>query len=370
MPDIADPTVEEFEVESSRRRVPVRAIVLGLVVAVVAVWITAAVATDRDPEETVEAYLDAVAEKDVEGALALVSRYGYGVPYGDRATFLTADAIRDDWWVVSVTEIDREYRTEARVEAVIAGPGGTSKGEFTVQEIDDEWLLDDPFLEVRFPASPLSYIHVNDKIAPRSAEDGIQRYALFPGTYRFYGSVPDVVDTARTDVVAVFPRAEDSSDDWAEIVPANLTAGADVVAKAQDAIKRLVDDCATFTTTSPANCPFATDGQIDTPAGARVTRLHGLTWKVKSYPTITLADDRADELSQGFALHTEKPGTVTLSGSGVDTDDKRTSFTVTCDIDLTGYLTTVTADGAVAVHGSPARRQAAPDAFNTCRRNS
>ncbi len=362
--------MEETEVESSRRRIPVGAIVLGLVVAVVAVWITVAVATDRDPEETVEAYLEAIAEKDVEGALALVSRYGYGVPYGDEATFLTADAIRDDWWVVSVTEIDREFHTEASVEAVIAGPDGTAKGEFTVQETDDEWLLEDPFVEVRFPASPLSYVRVNDKVVPRSADDETQTYALFPGTYRFYESVPEVVDAAETDVVAAFPSADSSSYASREIVPPRLTAAGDVVAKARDAIERRVDDCATFATGSPVDCPFATDGEIDTPSGVRVTHLHGLTWKVKTYPRIALTDDRADKFSHGFALRTEEPGTVTLSGSGVDTEDKRTSFTVTCEIDVTGYLATVSADGEVALHGSPARAQAVADTFDTCRRNA
>lgn len=375
MPDIppcggtADLTVEESEVESSRRRIPVEAIVFGVVAAVVAVWITVAVAVDRDPAETVEAYLEAVADKDVEGALALVSRYGYGVPYGDKATFLTADAIRDDWWVVSVREIDREYRTEARVEAVIAGPGGTAKGVFTAQETDDEWLLEDPFLEVRFPASPLSYIRVNDKILPRSAEDDIRHYALFPGTYRFYEPVRGVVDTAGTDVVAVFPSA-DGSPSEPEVVPRDLTASADVVAKAQDAIEERIDDCATFTTAAPAFCPFGTDGEIDTPAGVRVTRPHGLTWKVTAYPKITLTTAPPGTFGQGFAVRTEEPGTVTLSGSGVDTEDAPTSFTVTCDIDLTGYLTTVTADGEVALHGSPARQQGAADPFNTCRRNA
>lgn len=368
-----DLTVEESEVESSRpggaaRRFPVGAVVLGLVVAVIAVWITVAVATDRDPEETVEAYLDAVAGKDVDGALALVSRYGYGVPYGDKARFLTPDAIRDDWWVVSVREVGREFGTEAHVEAVIAGPGGTAKGVFVAHETNDEWLLEDPFLEVRFPASPLSYVRVNDQVVPRPAnEDDTQTYALFPGTYRFYESVGDVVDTAKTDVVAVFPNADDRSYQPTQVVPAALTAGAKVTAKAQDATEDLIDDCAGFTTATPWDCPFATDGAIDTPSGVRVTHLHGLEWKVASYPKVTLTDDRAGE---GFALRADEVGKVTLTGSGLDTEDKPTSFTVTCDIDLGGFEATTTARGEVTVRFAPARRQTTADPFNTCRRNA
>ncbi|GAB1510191.1 hypothetical protein JCM33774_22330 [Actinophytocola sp. KF-1] len=357
--------MEESEVESSRpggadRRFPVGAVVLGVVVAVVAVWITVAVTIHHDPEETVEAYLEAIAEKDVDGALALVTRYGYGVPYGEKAAFLTPDAIRDDWWVVSVTEVDRDYG-EARVEAVLAGPGGTAKGTFVVQEVDDEWQLEDPFLEVRFPASPLSYVRVNDRIVPRRTDD-VRSYALFPGTYRFYESVPGVVATEKADVVAVFPRADDSPYDPMEIFPRGLAASADVVAKAQTAIEDRIDDCAGFATPQPVDCPFATDGEIDTPAGVRVTGLHGLTWRVESYPAIALTDAT-------LALRTTEPGRVTLSGSGVDTEDEPVTFTVTCDIDLTGFQATVTAEGAVAVELSPTGRRAV-DPFNTCRRNA
>jgi hypothetical protein len=364
--------VEESEVESSRpggaaRRFPVGPVVAGLVVAIVAVWITVAVATDRDPAETVEAYLDALQDKDVDGALELVSRYGYGVPYGDDAAFLTADAIRDDWWVVSVEEIDREYSSRARVEAVIAGPDGTAKGEFTVSEEDDEWFLSDPFLEVVFPPSPLSYIRVNDQLVPRTAYvEDTTAYSLFPGTYRFYESVPDVVKTKGTDEVVVFPLSDDSRYQETAVVPASLTAERDVVTGVQDAIKDYVDACAEFATPAPANCPFATDGEIDTPAGVRVTELHSLNWTVKTQPAVELTDDRADEYSPGFTVRATEPGKVTL----IDTDDKPAKFTVTCDIDVTGFLAVVDADGKVELTLSTSAQRRSGDTFNTCRRNA
>lgn len=348
--------------ESSR---PVAPIVLGVVIAVIAVWVTVVVATQRDPEETVEDYLTAIAEKDVEGALALVTRWGYGVPYGTEAAFLTPEAISDDWWVVSVEEIDREYSSTARVKAVIAGPGGTSEGVFSVGDDNDEWLLEDPFVQVRFPASPLGYVQANDKIVPRDSSD-YQTYALFPGTYRFYQTVPNVVAAGKTDLVAAFPT-EDSGRDR-EIVPASLTAGKDAVAKAQKAVRQRIDDCVGFATETPyGDCPFATDGEIDTADGKRVTELHGLRWTVKTYPVVSLTDDRADEYRPGFALRAEQPGTVTLTGSGEDTDGAQTNFTVTCDMDLTGMTATIGADGEIALGRSP---RADLNPFNTCRRNA
>lgn len=354
---------------SDTHRFPIGPIVFGVIGAVIAVWITVAVVTDRDPEETVEDYLTAIAEKDVEGALELVSRYGSGVPYGDEAVFLTPEAISDDWWVVSVREIEREYSTKARVEAVIAGPGGTAEGEFTVQEDDDRWLVSDPFVRVRFPPSPLSYIQVNDKIVPHSSD--LKPYLLFPGPYRFYKSIPNVVDSQKTDMVAAFPPPEwASSLDEKMVLPPALTAGKKTVAATQQAVKDRIDECAGFTTKLPdGDCPFATDGEIDTLDGRRVTDLHGLKWTIKSYPEITMADDRSDETAPGFAISAAEPGTVTLTGSGADTDGNQVTFTVTCDINVTGLQAKANEDGDVTLSVS-ARSDVASGGYNTCRRNA
>ena len=352
--------------ESSRSFVA--PIVFGVIVAVIAVWITVAVAISRDPEETVEEYLSAVAEKDVEGALELVSRSGYGVPYGDSAAFLTAAAISDDWRVVSVTEVGRQNHTTARVKAVIAGPGGTAEGEFEVGQYNDEWTLEDPFVTVRFPVSPLSYVRVNDKIVPIPRDaSGYESYELFPGIYRFYGSVPEVMESPRTNAVAAFP-SEDT--DALVIVPSTLVPGRKALDRLQEVVKERIDECATFATPAPyGGCPFATDGEIDTPDGRRVSDLRGLTWKVATYPKVELSDDRAEN-SPGFALKATEPGSVTLTGSGEDTEGNPATFTVKCDMDLTGMRATVDARGEVTLIGSPTLAVPAGGNFNTCRRNT
>jgi uncharacterized protein YbaA (DUF1428 family) len=377
---MADVTDAGSEVESlvtgadrQARRLPVAPIVFGVIVAVIAVWVTVATVTDRDPEATVEAFLTAIVEKDVEGAFELVDRYGNGVPYGDTATFLTPEAIDDDWWVVSVAEIDRESSGTARVKAVIAGPGGTAEGEFAVDKIDDEWLLSEPFVPARFPVSPLSYIQINDKIVtrPRRAVNYVN-YWLFPGTYRFYQPVPDVVDMPKTEVVAAFPPAgSSSSPDEKVVVPGTLTTGKAVVKQVREQVRNDIDDCAGFATPKPyGNCPFATDGEIDTPDGRRVTDLHSLKWTVKSYPEVAMTDDRTDEYTPGFALRAVTPGAVTLSGSGLDSEREPTTFTVMCDIDLTGLKATVDVDGKVALTLSGRDRGTSNGIFNTCRRNA
>lgn len=357
-----------MEANRPGRRWSGRAIGFGVVLAVLAGWAGYAVATDRDPAEVVADFLTAVAERDVEGALALVSPSGYGVPFGDAAAFLDPEAIAEGWWVVSVREVGREYDDSARVEAVLAGPGGTADGEFEVTERDGEWLLTDPFARVRFPASPLGYVQVNDAVLDRpGGERPNEVYSLFPGVYRFYGARPGVVDTPGTPAVAAFPQL--SGRDERLVVPAPLTAGEDVVRKAQREVESRTVECAGFATADPhEHCPFVTDGEIDTPDGRRLTELRGLKWTVKRQPRIALADERAEDLVPGFAVETVEPGAVTLSGTGTDTNDDTTPFTVTCEIDLTGHRVQVSPTGAVTLTVSPAAR-AATDR-NTCRRNT
>lgn len=374
---LAAPDGKESEVEpspqaSEPRRFPVAAVVFGVIVAAVIGLIAYNAATHRDPVDVVEDYLTAVAEKDLEAAYALVSPYGYGVPYGDKAVFLAPEAISDDWWVVSVEEIEREYSSSARVRAVIAGPGGTASGEFEVDEYDDEWKLSDPFVRVRFPASPLAYIQVNDKIVPRknTIHADYETFVLFPGPYRFYDSVPEIVGVPETKPVAAFPQPEDASSRDDKIVfPQSLTAERKTVEKARQAVKKHIDDCAEYATATPTGCPFATDGEIDTTDGKRVTALHTLKWTVQTYPTVRLSDDRADNTVPGFTVVTEKPGTVTLTGTGRDTEDNPTTFTVTCDIDMTGTMATLSKNGDVTL-GVSQQIRSGSDAFNTCRRNA
>jgi hypothetical protein len=352
------------------RRYPAGIIVFATIVAVIVAWVAIDTATDRDPEEAVENYLTAIANKDVDTALELAGEYS-SVPYGEDAAFLTAEAIADDWWVESVEDVgEGEYISEKRVKATIAGENGTASAEFDVTEIDGDWQIDDPFVQVTFPKSPLSYVQANDQIVSVDPDlGGGDTFELFPGPYRFFQSVPGVVDTPKTELVAAYPD-EDTGYDERNIVPGRLTAVGDTVGNVQQLINDRIDECATFAMEVPyGDCPFATDGEIDTTNGKRVTEPWGLSWKVVSYPEITVQDDRTNEYLPGFAVEVTKPGTMTLSGTGLDTEDKPTRFTVTCDLDLTGYLATFDVDGKAELARDPQRQQAYPGDYNTCRRN-
>jgi hypothetical protein len=367
---MASAHVDTRSEDVQRPRYPVGIIAFATIVAIIVAWVAIASAATRSPEEAVEDYLTAIANKDIDTALELAGEYG-SVPYGEDAAFLTAAAIADDWWVVSVEESGPgEYSSERRVKATIAGENGTASAEFDVTEIDDDWQLDDPFVEVSFPRSPLAYVQANDQVVPLDADlPTAATFELFPGPYRFFQSVPGVVDTPKTELVAAYP-SEDTGYDERNIVPGALTPTGDTVRNVQQVIHERIDECVTFATETPfGECPFATDGEIDTTNGKRVTEPWGLSWKVVSYPEITVRDDRTDEYQPGFAVDAAKPGTVTLSGTGLDTDDKPTRFTVTCDIDLTGYLATIDADGKAELATSPDHKFSYTGDYNTCRRN-
>jgi hypothetical protein len=353
------------------RRYPVGIIVFASVVALIVGWVAIDSASSASPEEAVEDYLTAIANKDVDTALELAGESSI-VPYGQDAAFLTAKAIADDWWVESVEEAGPgEYSSERRVKATIAGESGTSSAEFDVTESDGDWHIDSPFAGVTFPNSPLSYVQVNDQIVP--LEPGLNpntSFQLFPGPYRFFQSVSGVVDTPKTELVAAYPEADGVGYDERNVVPGTLTPTAGTVHNIQQAVKERIDECATFATEVPfGNCPFATDGEIDTTNGKRVDDPWELSWKVESYPEIEVADDRTDEAFPGFAVSATKPGTVTLTGTGLDTDDKPTKFSVVCDIDLTVYRATIDADGKAELQNNPRHQQTYSGDYNTCRRN-
>lgn len=312
----------------------------SLVVAVVATFIVVIVANFRGPEGIVEDYLTAVADEDVAGALELVA----DVEFGDAVTFLTPEAISDDWRVESVTETRRVGRT-AEVKAVLAGRDGSAEGVFTVREFDDGWELRNPFVTVEFPPSPVSYLQVNDQRV-RGSTAALGHYQLFPGFYRFYQTVPDVVTVPTVEAMAAFPQ---SSSDARVVEPLGSTPGKKAAATAQRQLRAIIDDCAGFTTQTPHGCPFATDSEINTPDGKRVYDLHSLTWTVEKHPVAELANDRPTKETTGFTFRVTEPGTVRLTGGGEDSDDNPVTFSVVCAIDLTGVEATVAANGVVRI---------------------
>jgi hypothetical protein len=345
----------------------------GGVVVVLTVWIAVAAANREDPVDVVEDFFAAVVHRDVDRALALVDRSGGGVPIGPEAAFLDPRAIAGGWDLVSATEQHRDDDGQwATVTVTLAGPDGTAEGDLLVaRDYDGPWRMYSPLVLVEFPASPLSFVRVNDLSVPAAARPGSPaRFWLFPGGYRFYPDLPGVVSGPDAEPVMAFPAYENRSD-YPGTQPYTVAAGAlsateQAVSAATEQIAALVDDCVEFTTPVPYHCPFATDGEIDTTDGRRIREPEDLQWRVSRYPVVSLADNRAEQQPVGFQVVTETAGIVTLTGSGVDSDGDVVTFTVECGIELTGLTVTIGAGGEVGLATNGAF---ADDQRNTCHRN-
>lgn len=350
--------------------------IVGVLIAVVAGWAGAAAALREEPVDVVEDYFAALVTKDVDGALALVDQFGTGIPIGGEAAFLDPRAIADGWRLESAVERHRDDEAgEARVAVTLASRQGTATGELLVTRNDGPWRLFSPLVLVEVSASPLAFFQANGLTVP--VERVAQSFWLFPGLYEFYSSLPAGVSGPEPEPVMAFPTVTSSRQIGSDVrprqvAPGRLSAAGPVQAAVEQELADLLDECAGFSTATPYGCPFATDGEIDTPDGQRVRYPEQLDWRVTSHSRVSLVDDRpADGVRPpGFRVEVESAGTLELTGTGTNTDDQRVSFTVDCGVqpDWLGFRAMVTADGQVELF-TTADPSAPPAEPNTCHRN-
>lgn len=344
-----------------------------IIAAPTTVWVASGPPDRDDPVAVVREYLAAIEARRVDAALALVSPTGHGVPLGEQATFLDPRAIADGWGLMSAREVSRdEYGHEATVRIELGGPDGSAEGTLVVSRHTGPWRLESPFVAVSFPASPLSFVQINDVAVPIDRRpDAVGQpleFLLFPGMYTFYPDLPPEVSGAMAGPVLAVPRARhgrgSNQPDPHPIYVSELAATDLGTAAVREQVATFVDTCAEFATPAPHRCPFATDGYIDTPDGVRVTELADLQWSVRRYPLVSVAEHRDEDLPAGFLVVTETPGMVTLTGSGVDHEGNPGNFTVECGVELTDVTVTVGADGTVALF-----TDWLPELDNTCYRS-
>jgi hypothetical protein len=352
--------------------------VVGALVAVPTAWAGAATALREDPADVVEDYFAAIVAKDVDAALALVDRDGTGVPIGAQAVFLDPGAIADGWRLESAVE---EFRDDeegaARVEVMLASRHGSATGELLLVTSEDRpWRLYSPLVPVEVPASPLAFFQANGLTVPLDAVRP-QQFWLFPGLYEFYPQLPPGVTGPDLEPVMAFPTVASHRPTARDprprrVAPGRLSATGPVLAAVEQQLAGLLDECADFSTPEPHGCPFATDGEIDTPDGHRVRDPEQLDWRVTGYPSVSLVDDRPDDGLQqpGFWVVAETSGAVELTGSGIDTDGRRVSFTVECDVqpEWLGRRARITVTGAVELITVVDPSTLSHDR-NTCHRN-
>lgn len=315
---------------------------------------------------------------EVDAATQLVHN---GVPVGESAGFVAAEALLDDWGLVSA-ELPFDYSSNSKraVDVVIGSPQGQTEMRLQAVERDGLWKLSDPFVSVTFAASPLNYVQVNDMVLPRT-ESGPVEYLLLPGQYQFYGEPPSGVEIDGGDLVSVTPTSASTSvDDEVDVVhPGLVTAQPDLVADAQAKLDDRLDECVQYEVANPKYCPFGSDGLIDTADGQRLEYPESVEWSVEERPDIALEDARVDAETppdentageHGFQVQVDSPGVVLFSGTGFDDDDEPVEFEVECDVDLSRMRVVADSDGKAElgdVDGVPSHDVIAGEEVDTCR---
>lgn len=335
--------------------------------------------------EIVEAYLHAVADRDVEAALGYLDLHIVDDPpdsadseefmawreeyndalYGENmvlseseAGLLAAEAIDADWRIADVKELE-DYLPDdgmAEVEATIAHPDGTATGTFEV-DVDRRKVLNG-LGRASFAPSIYMYLTVNDAtfdLDPWTA-GWAPSYALFSGVYRFPGA-EDPVAVMGDAIPGTVPPPEPLPDENAR-------------AAVQTALESYIDECAAAQAEIPPECPFGTDGEIDSEANGRVYPEHSLAWKVVEYPQAALRlGDTAPQNGSALLIDFEDDGLIQLSGTGEDQQDELVEFTARCHFDSKYLIAYLNFDGTAEVrwNAAAAEYDSYEYNFDTCR---
>jgi hypothetical protein len=309
----------------------------------------------RNAAETVERFFNAILDKDVDEALKYLDLNVVDDPPPHRSrtiidtgrgttvlqsetAFLHPDAIADDWHVLEVREELPKWM--GRVTVVIGHEGGTATGTIHTDP-NDHTIITEGLGKVRFAASTYGYARVNDHVAETEPESSARRqlYALLPGVYRF-GPVG-----GETAPVAVLPSNMGSA-----VVPAPAPdTGPEATTAVQLAVEELIDGCTASRDRVPDQCPFGTDGKIDSVEHGRVRRADNFHWRLVEYPEVALRTSIEHDRPR-LRVDFSNPGRIELTGSGDDSADERVEFTAHCRFDDRFLLAFLNADGTASVH--------------------
>ena len=322
-------------------RKPVAIVAALVVVAVVATAVTISVVTPG-PKDVVQSYLDAIHAGDTQTALDIV-----GEPEDDgRLRFLSGEALADDWAVTSVVERHRR-EDEADVDVTITAGDTSEQGRFHVVKGEDGWTIESPFVRVDLLVSGLDTIElgsVREPVTGNSSPGDLIPLLLFPGVYDLYPSLGDRVTFDPRVLVA----APQPSTDSTTRVTAGYTFTDEGAAAANGAIAARVEECESMPGLAPDGCPFSAENE---PAFYGFSDVVSVRWAVTTSPEARFAP------TPGGALQVilKKPGTVTLTGSGIPYEPDGAPperFSVTCEFGVDNMAVAVTVDGMTVNSGA------------------
>lgn len=328
--------------------------------------------TAPPPEQVVADYLDAVRDGDVDRALDLSAWR----PRGESATFLTAEALDDDWSFAAVTETGRtEQRATVTARLTASGADDHVTARFDLLPTATGWSLRDPFTSLRFGTRSLGFAEANGVTVESGAAANSATYLFFPGRYEFYTDTAGQLDIEPVETILA-PHALDSRQSRPERISGAgvLDLGEPVpskpgLAQATEAVDDYIDTCADSNDLEPYACPFGTVADLEGSLGYEFMEFEDISWTVTKHPKIEV-----DPIENGFAAVATKPGEVVFAATGVeevynnDTGDfepvAEHEIAVTCDIDLTSTMLVLNPEREWrAVHGLDENRATGPGTF-------
>jgi hypothetical protein len=273
-----------------------------------------------DPVELVEAFFEALRDKDVDRALGYTDA---SVPTGEEGAFLHPDAVGDEWEVLDVSAVEDDSSWETEVRVRIGHPEGFAVGRYVVRESDGELVIEDPLQSVSFATSSQLEMRVNDRVVELDSElhvsGGLQSesYKLLPGVYRFFGGDPvTILDPEQSETPVIRPPEPDPTAEQVEAV--------------QGAVEEWINACVEYRMPSPEGCPFASDGYVDTSERERLEAIEDVTWTVVEYPEAAIAPGTDFWGQPALVVEYPEPGRLELSGIGTSDHEHWKEFTAAC----------------------------------------
>ncbi|THV41438.1 hypothetical protein [Glycomyces buryatensis] len=345
------------------------ALILSLALVGVASW---SVVLRPDAKDVVREYLEAILDRDVEGALAYTnartrddldtgsgealsnaSLYSGAQDFdADQSRLLHPDAISTGWEILDIGEptegpgsyigFNTPIITDSleTVEVVIGHEGGTARFTFALATLYDRLTIVNGLVAVPFSPSPNLFVQTGDRLVEFDDADALPVLAMFPGVYEF------TVPGGTAGPVAIAPGEGGNSP----IQTALPQVPDEQLPAAEEALRALIDDCVTSDHASHHACPFGTEGEF-TAGGQTYGLWGGVRWTLEKYPTFELDFSYGAE---GWYLQPEftDPGRLTVSETD-STDEGEVLVTAECefyDDDLYVYFHP---DGAAEVTWGP-----------------
>lgn len=294
-------------------------------------------------ESTVTAFLEAVHEGDVDGALA------YTDQEGAEGEFLVPEALDSRWAIAEVAQVDYDEtgngRAVAEVYAEIEAEDGSRVGHRYHVEIDRGDALIKGAMVATDGWGALEYLDLNGVRLDIDLEVGLAHVLLLPGYYEFYPDLPSTMDLDGGEAMLVLgdrylTLGTGVVDQWLP-TPWILVnqEGEDAM---NAALREYYDACAADP--SGEGCPFGFPDDPD----RELAMASGAAWEVVAYPEVQ-AERLWYEHGTGFELQSALPGEARARVVITEDGETRTTL-VSCPIWVDGLYAELDPDGGASIN--------------------